>query len=120
MANDDKTAQAHAQVPAADKERHAQGSAQVPAADKDRHKAATANDDIQHFDTTIAKLVERDVPDDGTDGEEGKTHKEWVEVMSDNLYPGEKLKREADKEETDRKAEVARKERAKDRDADKR
>jgi hypothetical protein len=97
MANDNK------QTGAAD--------AQAQKADADRKKSDT--DEIQHFDTTITKLVERDVPDEGTDGEDGKTHKEWVEVMSDNLYPGEKLKREADEEQNDKKAQAARKERAK-------
>ncbi len=55
------------------------------------------------FETTIAKLVER---------ENAKGDKEWVEVMSDNLYPGEKLKRTADEEETEEKARKARQERA--------
>jgi hypothetical protein len=81
---------------------------------KPDRKADRKSDEIQFFDTTIAKLVERDVPDDGKDGEEGKTHKEWVEVMSDNLYPGEKLKREVDEEDAKKKAEAARKDRAKD------
>lgn len=45
---------------------------------------------IKHFDTTVTKLVQRE---NETTGET-----EWVEVMSDNLYPGEKLKREVDEE----------------------
>lgn len=53
------------------------------------------SDEIQFFDTTIAKLVERE----NADGE-----KEWVEVLSDNLYPGERLKREVDEEKAAEKA----------------
>lgn len=56
-------------------------------------------DEVQHFDTTIVKLVERET-------EDGET--EWVEVMSDNLYPGEKLKTAEDDELQARKAELAR------------
>jgi hypothetical protein len=55
--------------------------------------------DIQHFDTTITKLVERE----NADGE-----METVEVMSDNLYPGERLKSEQDAEDKERDAELAR------------
>lgn len=44
-----------------------------------------------YFDTTVAKLVK------GADGE-------WVEVMSDNLYPGERLKRSVDAEKAAAKA----------------
>jgi hypothetical protein len=69
-------------------------------------------DEIQFFDTTITKLVERE----NEDGE-----MEWVEVLSDNLYPGEKLKRADDEEKAAEKAKVAREARAKaadDRKAD--
>lgn len=55
------------------------------------------SDEIQHFDTTIAKLVERENPDTG--------ETETVEVLSDNLYPGEKLKRADDEEKAAAKAE---------------
>lgn len=56
------------------------------------------DDGIQHFDTTIAKLVERE------NEETGET--EWVEVMSDNLYPGERLKRDVEEEKAKEKAEA--------------
>jgi len=42
--------------------------------------------DVQHFEGTIIKLVE-------IDNEAGG--KDTVEVMSDNLYPGETLKSDA-------------------------
>lgn len=54
---------------------------------------------IQHFDGTVVKLVER------TNEETGET--ETLEVMSDNLYPGEKLKSEADAEAAKAKADQA-------------
>jgi len=56
-------------------------------------------DGIVHFDTTITKLVERE----NADGD-----MEWVEVMSDNLYPGEKLKRADDEEKQAEKQKAAR------------
>jgi hypothetical protein len=66
---------------------------------KDQNKPEKNTDEIQHFESTVAKLAERE----NEDGE-----KEWVEVMSDNLYPGEKLKRAADDEKTAEKAKAAR------------
>jgi hypothetical protein len=66
---------------------------------KAKNKAENS-DEIQHFDTTIAKLVERE------NEETGET--EWVEVMSDNLYPGERLKRADDEEKQAKKQELAR------------
>jgi hypothetical protein len=56
-----------------------------------------------HFDCTIAKLVEME----NADGD-----KEWVEVMSDTLYPGEKLKRVEDDNTAFNKDEKARREAA--------
>lgn len=56
---------------------------------------AARTDEPQFFDTTIAKVVER---------ENAEGDKEWVEVMSDNLYPGEKLKRTHDEELAEEKA----------------
>jgi hypothetical protein len=100
----------------ADKQTNASGDAtsqaQSGSAERERktRNKPEQSDEIQFFDTTIAKMVERDVPDDGTDPEEGKTHKEWVEVMSDHLVPGEKLKRAMDEEQTAKRAEEARKE----------
>lgn len=76
--------------------------------DETPEKRAAKTDEPQFFDTTVAKLVERDVED-----KDGKTHKEWVEVMSDNLFPGEKLKRADDEEKATQKAEQAREARAK-------
>lgn len=67
-----------------------------------KRNAATGDDEIQFFDTTIAKLVERENEETG--------EKEWVEVMSDNLYPGERLKRDVEEERAKEKEEVARKE----------
>lgn len=66
---------------------------------QNRKDIAGGDAEIQHFDTTITKLVERENAD-------GET--EWVEVMSDNLYPGEKLKRDEDAEAKERDAELAR------------
>lgn len=75
-------------------------------ADLKRKAAGDGNDDeIQFFDTTITKLVER------KNEETGDT--EWVEAMSDNLYPGEKLKREVDEEKAKDAAEKAQKAREK-------
>lgn len=78
------------------------------AADKKR-KAAGNGDDIQYFDTTVTKLVERENEQTG--------EKEWVEVMSDNLYPGERLKRDVEderaQEATDKAAKKAKAEREK-------
>lgn len=62
-------------------------------------KQVEESDEIQYFDTTITKFVERE----NADGD-----KEWVEVMSDNLYPGERLKRDEDAERDARKDELAR------------
>jgi hypothetical protein len=64
-------------------------------AKKDPTKPENA-DEIQFFDTSFAKLVERE-------DEDGK--KQWVEVVSDNLYPGEKLKSVVDAEKAEKKAE---------------
>jgi hypothetical protein len=71
-------------------------------------KRAEKTGDPQFFDTTIAKLVQREVED-----ADGKKSKEWVEVMSDNLYPGEKLKRADDEEKAAKKADRAREAREK-------
>jgi hypothetical protein len=56
---------------------------------------SAANDEIQFFDTTVTKLVQK---------QDGNGNTEWVEVMSDNLYPGEKLKRVDDEEKAEKKA----------------
>lgn len=84
---------------AADAPTQAQNASAEP--DNVRKNAPENNaDEIQHFDTTVAKLVERE------NEETGET--EWVEVMSDNLYPGEKLKRAEDEEKIARREELAR------------
>lgn len=89
------------QVSAATPQTAVQSQKQSGSAEPD-YKEATApdkgknKDEIQFFDTTFAKLVER------KDEQTGKT--EWVEVMSDNLYPGEKLKSEVDAEEAQTRA----------------
>lgn len=87
------------QVSAATPQTSVQSQKQSGSAEPD-YKEANApsknTDEIQFFDTTFAKLVER------KDEETGKT--EWVEVMSDNLYPGEKLKSEVDAEEAQTRA----------------
>lgn len=71
-------------------------------AHKDANKPGKNKDEIQFFDTTITKLVDRPVLDEN--GEEtGET--ETVEVLSDNLYPGEKLKRADDEEKAAAKKE---------------
>lgn len=81
---------------------------------KDKNKPEKKNDEIQFFDTTITKLVDRPVLDEN--GEEtGET--ETIEVLSDNLYPGEKLKRAADEEKAQAKQEEARKASRERRDA---
>lgn len=67
--------------------------------DDNGYPEAKADDEPVYFDTTIAKLVKRE----NADGDE-----EWVEVMSDNLYPGEKLKRADDDEKAAEKDERAR------------
>src|SRR4051812_33430714 len=79
----------------------AKSQAQSTSAEKDQVKRnkPEEQDEIQHFDTTITKLVERENAD-------GET--EWVEVMSDNLYPGERLKRAENEEKQARKDELAR------------
>lgn len=79
-----------------------ESQAQSGSAEKDFKQAnqPEESDEIQHFDTSVAKLVERE-------NDEGET--EWVEVLSDNLYPGEKLKRAVDEENAAEKAEASRK-----------
>lgn len=73
---------------------------------KDKNKPENKKDEIQFFEGTITKLVERPVLD--KDGEDtGET--ETFEVLSDNLYPGEKLKRADDEEKAEAKAKAARK-----------
>lgn len=64
-------------------------------------KTAKASDDIQYFETSVTKLVERENPDTG--------ETETVEVISDNLYPGEKLKRADDEEKAAAKKEAIQK-----------
>lgn len=74
-----------------------QSQAQSASPEKDFKKANAPEpkaDEPVFFDTTIAKLVKRE----NEDGEE-----EWVEVLSDNLYPGERLKREVDEEKAQEK-----------------
>lgn len=75
--------------------------ASQPNADKRRSEAA--DDEPKFFDTTIAKLVQREVED-----EKGNKSTEWVEVMSDNLYPGERLKSEVDAEKAQKAVEKLR------------
>lgn len=72
--------------------------------DETPEKRAARTGEPQFFDTAVAKLVERE----NADGD-----KEWVEVLSDNLYPGEKLKRTEDDEKAEAKAKAAREARAK-------
>jgi hypothetical protein len=87
----------------------ATSQAQSGSSEKDRRDAVKPEkntDEIQFFDTTITKLVERPVLDER--GEEtGET--ETVEVLSDNLYPGEKLKRADDEEKAKAKQDKAKK-----------
>jgi hypothetical protein len=81
--------------------------AQMGSAEKEAKKRGAPEnneDEIQFFDTMIVKLVEKE-------NEDGET--EWVEVLSDNLYPGEKLKRAVDEEKQAEKEKKAREERAK-------
>ncbi len=86
----------------------AQTQAQTASAEKDWKQRNAAEggemepkeDEPIYFDTTIAKLVKRE----NSDGDE-----EWVEVLSDNLYPGEKLKRADDEEKAAEKDKKARK-----------
>jgi len=66
---------------------------------KNRKEVAGDDADVQHFETTVAKLVEVE----NADGD-----KEWITVMSDNLYPGEKLAREEEEKERKRKDELSR------------
>lgn len=61
--------------------------------------------DPVHFHGTVAKLVQR------TDADGNET---WEEVMSDNLYPGEKLKRVEDANAALSQDEKARREAARD------
>lgn len=70
----------------------------------DPEQKVAKDDEPQFFDTTIAKMVQREVEDD-----KGNKTTEWVEVMSDNLYPGEKLKRAYDEEKAAEKSKDARK-----------
>lgn len=72
----------------------------TPAA-KASGKTVKASDDIQYFETSVTKLVERENPDTG--------ETETVEVLSDNLYPGEKLKRVDDEEKAAAKKEALQK-----------
>lgn len=74
----------------------APGAADVKAKN-DAATEARKNDEPQFFEGTFAKLVERENADGDT---------EVVEVMSDNLYPGEKRKRDDDQEKADEKAKV--------------
>ncbi len=70
------------------------------------------SDEIQFFDTMIVKLVPKK-DDEGKEVKDDNGDTEWVEVLSDNLYPGERLKREVDEEKAEEKAEAERKEREK-------
>lgn len=79
-----------------------------PEPDFKKKNAPENSDEPQFFDTTIAKLVER------KNEETGET--EWVEVLSDNLFPGEKLKRDDDAEKLAEKEKKAREDRAKEDD----
>jgi hypothetical protein len=85
----------------------AESQAQAGSTERDykaKNKPEKNSDEIQFFDTTITKLVERPVLDEN--GEEtGET--ETVEVLSDNLYPGEKLKRADDEEKAEAKKKEA-------------
>jgi hypothetical protein len=100
MANKDNDNTTGVAASAQTQAQSASGEKDWKAANKPEKKA----DEIQFFDTTIAKLVERE----NEDGD-----KEWVEVLSDNLYPGEKLKRADDEEKAAEKAKVAREARTK-------
>lgn len=82
----------------------AESQAQQTSGEKDFKEAnkPEESDEIQFFDTTVAKMVEVE----NADGE-----KEWVEVLSDNLYPGEKLKRAMDDEKYAQKIQQAHEER---------
>src|SRR3954463_4438785 len=66
---------------------------------QNRKDIAGTDAQVQHFDTAVIKLVYRPNP------ETGET--ETVEVMSDNLYPGERLKREVDAEKAKEATEAA-------------
>lgn len=66
--------------------------------DENGYPQAAKEDEPIYFDTTVAKLVKRE----NADGDE-----EWVEVLSDNLYPGEKLKRADDDEKATKKLRAA-------------
>lgn len=86
----------------------ATSQAQSGSSEKDRREAnkpEKKSDEIQFFDGTITKLVDREVED-----ENGDKHVETVEVISDNLYPGEKLKRADDEEKAKAKQDKARRE----------
>lgn len=72
---------------------------------EDPAKLATKDDEPVHFDCTIAKLVKY------TDSDGNET---WEEVMSDTLYPGEKLKRVEDDNAALDKDEKSRREAARD------
>lgn len=82
----------------------------VDPADKNKDSDRDKSDEIQYFDTMVVKLVEKENEETG--------EKEWVEVMSDNLYPGEKLKREVDEENAKEKADQAKEDAKAQRDAE--
>lgn len=73
-------------------------SAQDPNAENKPADDGHEDDEIRYFDTTVTKLVKRE----NEDGDE-----EWIEVMSDNLYPGERLKRDVEEEKAKEKADKA-------------
>lgn len=78
---------------------------------KAKNKPERHSDEIQFFDTTVTKLVDRENP------ETGET--ETIEVLTDNLYPGERLKRADDEEKAAEKAKAVREARAEAADKDK-
>lgn len=98
MARQDKD---HPNVSAAGQSQAQMGSAELDFKRRNDPESGEHADEIQFFDTTIAKMVERENEETG--------EMEWVEVMSDNLYPGEKLKRAYDEEKAAENAQVARK-----------
>jgi hypothetical protein len=103
MANDDKT---HLAANAPTQAQMGTGNPKDAGKDKKPEKAAAKADEPQFFEGTITKLVDRPVLDkDGEDTGETETY----EVLSDNLYPGEKLKRADDEEKAAKKVEAARK-----------
>ena len=89
--------------------------AQMGSAEKEAKKRGAPEnnqDEIQFFDTMIVKLVAKK-DDEGNEVKDDNGDTEWVEVLSDNLYPGEKLKRADDEEKAAEKERKAREERAK-------